>query len=192
MGAMPKYTKKFKTRLVARMMGPNAVSATDLGEETGISQSTLSAWLREARTLGGTMPDSPTLPTSSTPPTPSVPTTTPTRPRGARSVEEQLHLLALAATLTGEELGAMLRREGVHAAELEGWRHVVAEALQGRSPASAPVMSSADRKRIQHLERELDRKEKALAEAAVLLLLQKKVRVYLGDEDERTDERSGR
>jgi hypothetical protein len=56
----------------------------------------------------------------------------------------------------------------------------------------APATSTADRKRIQHPERELARKEKALVEAAALLMLQKKVRAYLGDEDEHTDARSER
>ena len=186
---MPTYTKKFKVRMVQRMLGPNALSATALAEETGISQSTLSAWLRELRTISVPMDD------AHTPPTPSpaaVPTTTPASPTRARSPQEQLRILARADSLSGDELGAMLRREGLHAAELEAWRSAVVDALQGRTPAPTQATGAADRKRIQHLERELARKEKALAEAAALLLLQKKVRAYLGDEDERTDDRSER
>ena len=38
-----------------------------------------------------------------------------------------------------------------------------------------------DQKRIKHLERELKRKEKALAEVAALLVLQKKVQAIWGD-----------
>lgn len=41
-----------------------------------------------------------------------------------------------------------------------------------------------DKKRIKQLERELSRKEKALAEAAALLVLRKKLRAYYGEEDE--------
>ncbi len=105
------------------------------------------------------MADAQTSPADSTP---AVPTTTPaTTPR---TPQDQLRILALAATLSGEELGAMLRREGVHAAELEAWRSAVVEALMGRAPA--PVTSSAERKRILLLERELERKEKALDGAA--------------------------
>jgi hypothetical protein len=40
-----------------------------------------------------------------------------------------------------------------------------------------------DKKRIQELERELNRKEKALAEAAALLVLRKKAQAIWGDED---------
>ncbi len=41
-----------------------------------------------------------------------------------------------------------------------------------------------DKKRIKQLERELNRKEKALAEAAALLVLRKKLRAYYDEEDE--------
>ena len=41
-----------------------------------------------------------------------------------------------------------------------------------------------DKKRIKHLERELKRKEKALAEVAALLVLQKKVQAIWGDPEE--------
>jgi hypothetical protein len=46
------------------------------------------------------------------------------------------------------------------------------------------VQAKADRKRIRELERELRRKEKALAEAAALLILQKKLNAYWGNVDE--------
>jgi transposase-like protein len=185
---MPRYSKEFKSQMVARLIGPPTMTATGLAKEVGISHSSLSDWLREARSLGGMTrsKDSPSGVDSSD----VVPTTTPVGQRDPRSPQDQLRILALASTLSGDALGAMLRREGVHAAELNAWRETVLLSLRGGPPA--PAASSADRKRIQQLERELARKEKALAEAAALLMLQKKVRAYLGDEDERTDGRSER
>ena len=44
--------------------------------------------------------------------------------------------------------------------------------------------AKADKKRIRQLERELNRKEKALAEAAALLVLRKKLNAYWGDDSE--------
>ena len=185
---MPRYSKDLKSRMVQRMMGPPVVDATTLSAEVGISHSSLSEWLREARTLGG-MTRSAT-PSADSTALDSVPTTTPAGGNGVRSPQDQLRILALADSLTGEELGAMLRREGVHAAELDAWRRTVLEALRGRTPM--PAHQAADRRRIQELERELARKERALVEAAALLLLQKKVRLSLAGEDARMDERSGR
>jgi hypothetical protein len=91
-----------------------------------------------------------------------------------RTAAEKARIIAEADNLTGEELGAFLRREGVHPGELKLWR----DALDA---------DKADRKstrRIRDLERELRRKEKALAEAAALLVLKKKAEAILGDEDD--------
>ncbi len=45
------YSAAFRTRLVSKLVGPNAISATQLGKETGLHQATLSRWLKEASTL---------------------------------------------------------------------------------------------------------------------------------------------
>ena len=45
-------------------------------------------------------------------------------------------------------------------------------------------------RRVRELERELNRKEKALAEAAALLVLKKKAQAIWGDEDDDTDPRN--
>jgi len=95
------------------------------------------------------------------------------------TVEQKARVLADAAKLDGEELTAYLDREGVRLAEYEQWRM----ALDEGGGASA-----ATNKRIRQLERELARKEKALAEAAALLVLKKKVEALYGeDEDDDTN-----
>jgi transposase len=94
-------------------------------------------------------------------------------------VEQKARVLADAADLDGEELTAYLQREGVKLAEYEQWRIALDEG--GRASAST-------NKRIRQLERELARKEKALAEAAALLVLKKKVETLYGeDEDDDTN-----
>jgi hypothetical protein len=67
-------------------------------------------------------------------------------------------------------------------------------ALTSKSKAAPAELAARaeDRRRIQQLEREIDRKDKALAEAAALLILQKKVREFLGDEDDATKRGRGR
>ena len=82
-----------------------------------------------------------------------------------------------------EELGAFLRTEGVHLAELEQWRKLAEEAL-GAGKRLAPS------KETRRLKAELARKEKALAETAALLVLKKKVAEIWGDEDDDTGETS--
>jgi fermentation-respiration switch protein FrsA (DUF1100 family) len=107
----------------------------------------------------------------------------------SRSAEEKVRIVMAAAALAPGELGAFLRREGVHEAEVEQWRAAILEALEG---GVAKGGRGADGKRIKELERELRRKDKALAETAALLVLQKKVREIWGDGDDGTDEGNGK
>ena len=170
------YTDSFKAKMVQRLSAPNAISAIGLSKEVGVSQSQLSRWLQRARTVTPMTKDRPSdrvVQASS----------------NARSASEKVRVVMAAAALGPAELGAFLRREGVHEAELEQWRSAVLEggqlALEGSS-SRAPARSG-EGKRIKELERELRRKDKALAEAAALLILQKTVRELWGDGDDDTD-----
>ncbi|MGQ0647910.1 MAG: hypothetical protein ACT4P7_10085 [Gemmatimonadaceae bacterium] len=46
----------FKARVVQRLVGPRAASANALASEIGVSQESLSRWLRVARNVGGMTP----------------------------------------------------------------------------------------------------------------------------------------
>jgi hypothetical protein len=71
---------------------------------------------------------------------------------------------------------AWCREHGVYPQELEGWRSSATQALaQPQEQRASPRETAADRKRIKELERELRRKDKALAETAALLVLSKKL-----------------
>lgn len=165
--------------MVQRLSAPNAITATDLSKEVGVSQSQLSRWLRGARTLPSMKKDE---------------RSDRVVPGGGRPAAEKIRIVMAAAALPPSELGAFLRREGVHEAELEQWRAAVVEAGRaaleggaGRAPSR-----SGEGKRIKELERELRRKDKALAEAAALLVLQKKVRELWGDGEDDTEEGNGK
>jgi transposase len=147
--------------MIDRLTGNSAESARKVAGETGISQETLSRWLREARSL------------------PEV--AAKKRTSKAWTIDEKVRVLAAASNLTGAELTSMLQREGLLLAELEQWRLALGE------DANTP---KATTKRIRTLERELARKEKALAEAAALLLLKKKLDHYWEAEGGGTDEES--
>ena len=156
------YSVAFKQKMVQRLTGKNAVSATQLAREMGIRPQNLSRWLEQARSL-------------------PVVADQPKRPAARKwTVEQKARVLAEASKLAGEELTAYLEREGVRLAEYERWRIALDEGGQASASTS---------KRIRKLERELARKEKALAEAAALLILKKKVETLYGEgEDDDTDE----
>lgn len=70
----------------------------------------------------------------------------------------------------------MVPEHGIYPSELERWRQAVTTALADPEELRAsPQSTRADKKRIKDLERELHRKDKALAETAALLVLSKKV-----------------
>jgi transposase-like protein len=162
------YSKALKARLVERMLR-NGESANSLVYEAGIPETTLRRWRTEARMLAS-MPG----------PDPEE------HARSTRewSIEEKLRVISAASSLTGVELGEFLRREGLHSSQLAAWRTQVESALD--SEAAPRKRNSRDSKRIQNLEREIRRKDSALAEVTALLTLAKKARLLLGDEDDGT------
>ena len=163
--------------MVQRLSPPNPITAMSLSKEVGVSQSQLSRWLRTARTV---------VPMTNDRPSDRVVQAS----GGVRSASEKIRIVMAAAALGADELGAFLRREGVHEAELEQWREAVVNGATSALEGGAPKPSSrgSDAKRIKELERELRRKDKALAETAALLVLQKKFHTYLEERDKDTDE----
>jgi transposase-like protein len=177
------YSELVRARMVRKMLGPDAVTASVLSRESGIPQPTLSRWLRGAGSLRLVTEkrDEQNQETG---------TTDAKRPQDW-SPMERLQLLVETNGLGDQELGELLRKRGIHREQLEEWRAAAEEAFA----RPTTTRKSADAKRIKQLERELVRKDKALAEAGALLLLQKKVQalyrdgVFVGDgTDEENDE----
>lgn len=75
---------------------------------------------------------------------------------------------------------AWCREHGLYAAELEAWKQDAIAGL-GEPRAASAAEARQDRRRVRELERELHRKDKALAETAALLVLAKKLRAVFHD-----------
>ena len=172
---MREYSEAFKRKLVQRMLLPNGPSANKLSQEVGVNQPTLSRWLREAATLEPVKKRRKHSAIKNR-------STEGRRPED-RSPDEKLRLVLEASALSEADLGEFLRRHGLHEADLAAWRETALTALSG-SAVAPPRPGEA--KRVRELEKELRRKDKALAETAALLVLQKKVRAIWGDGDEDT------
>lgn len=104
---------------------------------------------------------------------------------------EKLRVVLEATGIPEADLGAFLRREGLHEAQLKEWSEAATRALSAPSQKRS-TKRSPEAQRIRELERELRRKDKALAEVAALLTLKKKVQEIWGDGEDDTSERSGR
>nr|BFE89516.1 hypothetical protein GCM10020185_00520 [Pseudomonas brassicacearum subsp. brassicacearum] len=93
------------------------------------------------------------------------------------SAETKFAVVLEAADLSEIDQGEYWRRKGLYPEQITAWRQAF---MTGQKSEKGPVkkedreQSRKDKKRIQELEPELRRKDKALAETAALLVLRKK------------------
>jgi transposase len=163
------YTEGFKESMVKKMTIPGGIGLSALSKESGVSPATLFRW---KGTYGRVEKVS--------------------KPNANRrpqdwSAEEKLKAVGETAKLGEEELGIYLRREGLHSSHLEQWRTDFVEGVKGNRKNPKRFVSE-EKKKIKELEREIRRKDKALAEVTALLILKKKAALIWGEveEDEST------
>ena len=150
----------FKDRAVARLLPPESAAIDVVAREVGIGTDTLERWREDARSR-------------------------PARGR-AWTAAGRLEAVVTTAAMNEADKGAWCRSHGVYPQELAKWRASATTALAAPEELRAsPQATRQDRKRIKELERELLRKDRALAETAALLVLSKKVQaIFSKGEDE--------
>ena len=132
------------------LLPPESATLDAVAHEIGVGVSTLERWRSEALS----------------------------RPARERAWTAAARFDAVLTTAAMDEAGknAWCRENGVYPQELASWRQSATQALAEPDEARAsPQQTKQDRRRIKELERELRRKDKALAETAALLVLSKKV-----------------
>lgn len=161
---MSQYSEGFKERTVQMMMPPNAMSVAQVSRDTGVSEQTLYNWRNRFRHQGKAVPADPKNPENWT-------------------GENKLAVVIETAALNEEELSEYCRKKGLYVEQIKRWRDSAAAGVDTQRPMSAAERRELqqDRKKIRKLEKELKRKDKALAETAALLVLQKKAQAIWGD-----------
>ena len=165
---MPRYSEGFRERAVQMMMAPNAMSVAKVSRETGVSEQTLYNWRNRFRGEGKAVPADSSNPEN-------------------WSGENKLAVVIETAALNEEELAEYCRRKGLYVEQVARWREAAIAGADTLRPLSAGERRELqqERKKTRKLEKELKRKEKALAEAAALLVLEKKAQaVWGGGEDD--------
>ncbi len=150
------YPGELKDSIIARMLPPSNTSVADLAQETGIPKDTLYTWRSKAKKV-----DTPTR----------------EKPANGLSSEERFDVVLETASLNEVDLGEYCRRKGLFPQQISAWREICKQAHTPLAPKTEREKLRQQAKEIKWLEAELRRKEKALAEAAALLVLQKKVRL---------------
>ena len=157
---MARYGQAFKDRAVARLLPPESAAIDVVAREIGIGTDTLERWREDARSR-------------------------PARGR-AWTAAGRLEAVVTTAAMNEADTSAWCRSHGAYPQELVEWRASATTALAAPEELRAsPQATRQDRKRIKELERELLRKDRALAETAALLVLSKKVQaIFNKGEDE--------
>jgi len=177
------YSQMFKRKMIQKMTGPDPISATALSKQVDVPQSTLSKWLRKAG-LQSSFAYRNRIYHDQT-----VRLSVAKKRPNDWSSEEKLKAVLEADALSDEQIGAFLRTKGLHESHIKQWR---ARMLNGLGEKSKARKGSAETKQLRELQKELRRKDKALAETAALLVLKKKVQQIWGDEDENTTGNNGK
>lgn len=156
---MARYGQAFKEKAVARLLPPESASVAKVSQELGVSVATLERWRADALSE-------------------------PARER-VWTAAARLQAVIVTASMDEARCGAWCRENGVYPSELQQWKESATAALGEASERVTPRQTREAKKRIKELERDLRRKDKALAETTALLVLSKKLEAILQrDEDE--------
>jgi len=146
---MARYGQQFKERVVARLLPPESSPVAEVSNKVGISVTTLERWRAEFLASASDV-----------------------QPR-RWTPAARLEAVIATAGLDETARSAWCREHGVFPTALDAWKR---DAIGGLGePADDSVATKQDRRRVKELERELRRKDKALAETAALLVLSKKL-----------------
>ena len=157
-----KFSDGFKQAMVEKLLMPGGKGAGELCKEIGVSQQTLYNWRDKYSNVEDIIKSTIQSPRHWKP-------------------KDKYNAVLESAKLSDDERGRWLRKTGLHSEHLELWRKEI-EQMVSSSKEKEELRKL--KKRNKELEKELRRKEKALAEMAALLTLKKKVDMIWGAEDE--------
>ncbi|NBC25235.1 MAG: helix-turn-helix domain-containing protein [Bacteroidetes bacterium] len=158
-----RYGRAIKESVLKRVLPPSAESIRSVSIDVGIAQQTIRNWM--AKSDQGILGDDVQL--------------------GPRQLgaSEKFALILEAASLKEEDRGTWIREKGLHSEHLQLWQQELRETMTDKNNKDKQSLKDA-KKRIKKLEKELNRKDKALAEMAALVTLKKKLHQILEDDQD--------
>lgn len=164
---MRQYSEERKEAVLKKLLPPYNKTYIELSQEECIPASTIYTWLKKRQQVGKM--NSKVIKIST-----------------LWSVEARFSAIVETATMSELELGEYCREKGLYPDQIKDWKAEFIASLTGDPVSSQQekAQGKGDKKRINQLEKELRRKEKALAEAAALLILGKKLQAFYGEGNE--------
>ena len=166
---MRRYSETVKADVRRRMSPPARQSVALISKELGIHLATLYAWRKAWRLQGEVVPASEKAPET-------------------WSTADKFTVVLESAGLNATELGAFCRERGLYPEQVDRWRQAAQDAnansmLTMADQKDLEKRHQQDQREIKRLQQELRRKDKALAEAAALLMASKKIQAYWGEDE---------
>lgn len=159
---MAKHSQRKKEHAVALMSAPENLTVSEVSARTGIPEATLYLWRNQARAQGRAVPGDGQ------------------NPEQWRS-EDKFAIVIETAGLAEAELGEYCRKKGLLVEQVRVWRRACEGANEVVGERVSLSQRAQEKKRVRELEKELRRKDKALAETAALLVLSRKLEALWKD-----------
>ena len=169
-----KYSSELKAQTLSTAKQRGSRTLESVATEMGVSLGTLKGWLKQAGRIESGVTATLALPNDV--------------PARQWSAVQRLLALQESHALSGEALHAWCREKGLFEHQLKQWHD---DFCAVGAPANVPAVEHRQthaalrelQRQHEQLQREMRRKDKALAEAAALLILQKKFRALWEGED---------
>jgi len=160
------YTEEQKEAMVSKLLPPNNMTIPELSAQSGIPQTTLYGWRTRALKKNNPKDGKANKKTMTS--------------------SNKFHIVMETYTLSEYDLARYCRKNGLYVDDVKKWRSDLESSLDKEPNAVKEVKEelSDEKKKNKHLEKELNRKEKALAEAAALLVLQKKFQAFMEEKED--------
>ena len=172
-----RFNQSFKIQAVEKALNPNNSSSQKvMSQELGIGYSTLQKWIRQSREqVFDIQPESGFINTGEI--------MKEKRPQDW-SPEEKLNRVTICSARSEEEINQLCREQGLYPHHINQWKaDFLSEKKVNGQPQSQAFIKSL-RAENKALKKELNRKDKALAETAALIVLQKKVNAIWGNDED--------
>jgi len=164
------YSVEFKEKMVAKLLGKDGPSVIELSNEVGASRSTIYKWVEQFK---NNIADSSESEAGMNTNKKDHGNKAAIRPQNW-SAEDKFNAVITTALMTEEEIGVYCRENGIYSHHLSKWRQLQIDGLKPSAVKEKKAEMIQLKSENKKLKKDLNRKDRALAETAALLILKKK------------------
>ena len=160
---MPRYSSERRQAVLEKLLPRSSRAVSEISRSEGISEQTLYNWLSKAKKDGVPVPGSRSKTTDDW------------------SAEAKFAVVLETQPLNESEKAQYCREKGLYPEQIERWQQDFINGVKSGSVDTEALRNVRNENK--RLKRKIDRKDKALAESAALLVLSKKFQALLEEED---------